>query len=124
MHDPEPEPDCAADSTLIHNDSDAASPHKGATAGSVDVPAAPAAGMTSSAAAGEEQGMPTPTPHGPLQLPAGALPLQLRYHAAFLMAVIKKGIPEAYDSNRLTMLHFAVAGLDLLGQRELLEPYR
>ena len=40
------------------------------------------------------------------------------------MAVIKKGVPEAYDSNRMTMLHFAVAGLDLLGQSKLLDPYR
>ena len=65
------------------------------------------------------------TPHGPLLLPPdGAAPLQLRAHAAYLMAVIRKGVPEAYDSNRLTMLHFAVAGLDLLGQRELLDPYR
>ena len=65
-----------------------------------------------------------PTPHGPLLLPNGAPPLQLRAHAAYLMAVIKKGVPEAYDSNRMTMLHFAVAGLDLLGQSKLLDPYR
>ena len=64
------------------------------------------------------------TPHCPLQLPDGALPLNLRHHVAYLMAVIKKGVPQAYDSNRLTILHFAVAGLDLLGQRELLGPYR
>lgn len=120
MYEPEPEPECSPEPLARH--CEAASMQE-----EVDLAAATSNRAAARTAAGTGA-LATPqlarTPHGPLQLPDGALPLKLRHHAAYLMAVIKKGVPQAYDSNRLTMLHFAVAGLDLLGQRDLLDPYR
>jgi len=91
--------------------------------------AATAAASAAAAGAGAAEGAapPQPTPHGPLLLREDAPSLLLKHHVAYLMAVIRKGLPpamEGLDSNRLTMLHFAVAGLDLLGQRERLAPFR
>ena len=123
MYEPEPEPERSTDPLPRHHD--ASAPMHGqlnlaatGTRSAASVAAVTGAVATTAAHADVR------TPHCPLQLPDGALPLNIRHHVAYLMAVIKKGVPQAYDSNRLTILHFAVAGLDLLGQRELLGPYR
>ena len=41
--------------------------------------------------------------------------------------MLRRGLPSSHqglDPNRLTLVHFAVAGLDVLGQLERLEPFR
>jgi hypothetical protein len=123
MHEPEPEPERSIEPRSRQHDAFVSMQGQldlAATSNRSGASVPPATGAVPTTAVHAD----ARTPHGLLQLPDGALPLKLRDHAAYLMAVVKKGVPQAYDSNRLTMLHFAVAGLDLLGQRELLDPYR
>ena len=43
----------------------------------------------------------------------------------YLRAVLLRGLPPAHeklDPNRLTLVHFAVAGLDALGELQVLQP--
>lgn len=58
-------------------------------------------------------------------LPSDAPELTVQEHVRYLHAVLLRGLPpshEKLDPNRLTLVHFAVAGLDVLGELRVLEP--
>eukprot|EP01048_Picozoa_sp_COSAG05_P027813 COSAG05_NODE_8304_length_716_cov_1.333874_1_plen_115_part_10 len=62
-------------------------------------------------------------PMSRLLVRADARALLAEKHAQYCVAVIVHGLPKSHqglDSNRLTILHFALAGLDCLGQLSLL----
>ena len=80
-------------------------------------------------AEGSSETPPAPTrrPHGPLSLPPDSPALLIEHHTRYLLAVLRRGLPSSHqglDPNRLTLVHFAVAGLDVLGQLERLDPFR